>query len=126
MSWVFLFGTTLSVSTLAVVFLMGTSRRVTGYWLGLFTQVAWCTYVLLAVYQPALLVLQAPLILVYGRHLLVARHVPPAPIPAEPPPAAAAPVPLPRTLPAQVIGKHPLAGIRDKVLAPWTWVDDGD
>lgn len=122
-----IFGTLLSLSTLLVVFMMGTSRRVTGYWLGLFTQVAWCVYVLLAVYQPALLVLQAPLILVYGRHILAARRTPVPLTPPEPPVAVL--VPTSRSWPTGVpvvIGKHPLEGVRNKVLAPWSWADDGD
>ena len=123
-----LFGILLSLSTLLVVFLMGTSRRVTGYWLGVPTQVAWCAYVLLAVYQPALLVLQAPLLAIYVRHLLASRHRAPEPdivpdllgrsiYPAHDRPQPEAPV---------VIGVDPFAEVRARVLAPWMWKPDAD
>lgn len=64
-------GYALSVITLATIWLVGVERtRHTAYVIGFFSQLVWAFYVTELVYQPALLLLELPLLVIYGRHIV--------------------------------------------------------
>lgn len=62
----------LSVSVLLTIGLMGygRKRRRIGYIIGFVSQLAWIWYVTLLVPQYGLLLMEVPLVFIYGRHVL--------------------------------------------------------
>jgi hypothetical protein len=64
-------GYVLSASVLATIWLMGCKAkwRHIGYALGFFSQLLWVYYVVALVPQPPLLLMEIPLVGIYGRHL---------------------------------------------------------
>ena len=63
-------GYSLSLLTLLTIWCMGVERtRHLGFTLGFISQLIWIWYVTQLVYQPALLLLEIPLLVIYARHI---------------------------------------------------------